>query len=168
MSALSIRAAYPSWPLYNRRLRDAVAGLTAEQLAFQPSADRWPTWATIGHLACQRVFWLCDVAGAPGAATSPFPDAGHTCPGDDDLEHVLSAADLVTALDATFAIVEWCLDHWSIEDLAVEIAHPEWGKDWVHTRGFCLERVLAHDVSHIAEVNELLRLAGVGQIDPWS
>ena len=42
-----------------------VAGLTEEQLALRPSADRWPIWATIGHTACQRVFWLCDVFGDP-------------------------------------------------------------------------------------------------------
>jgi hypothetical protein len=168
MVDLVIRPAFPSWPLYNRRLRDVVARLAPEQLAFQPSADRWPLWASVGHLACQRVFWLCDVAGAPGAASSPFPDAGHSCPGDDDLEHVLSAADLAAALDATFAIVEWCLDAWTVEDLAEEIAHPEWGEDWVHTRGFCLERVLAHDMTHLAELNELFGLVGARQVDPWS
>jgi hypothetical protein len=139
-----------------------------DQLVFQPSADRWPAWATIGHLACQRVFWLGVFADAPGAGASPFPDSGNNCPGDDDLEHVLSATELAAALDATFAIVEWCLDTWTVEDLAVEIAHPEWGDDRVHTRGFCLERVFAHDVAHLAEVNELLRLAGLEQIDPWS
>jgi hypothetical protein len=168
MSNPSLRAAFPSWPVYNRRLRDTVAGLTDDQLAFQPSPGRWPLWATIGHLACQRVFWLCDVAGAPGAATSPFPDAGSNCPGDDDLEHVLSAAQLAAALDATFSIVEWCLDSWTLDDLAGEVAHPEWGDNEVYPRGFCLERVFAHDVAHIAEVNELLVLAGLLQVDPWS
>jgi uncharacterized damage-inducible protein DinB len=167
MSAPTIRTAYPSWPLYNRRLRDAVAGLSEEQLAFRPSPDRWPLWATVGHLACQRVFWLGVAADAPGAATSPFPDSGNTCPGDEDLEHVLSAADLAAALDATFAIVEWCLDRWTAADLAEVMAHPEWGPGRDHTRGFCLERVFAHDLTHLAEVNELLRLAGLPQVDPW-
>ena len=54
----------------------------------------------IGHLACQRVFWLCDFAGKPGADTTRFTDAGNDCPGDDGLEHVLSAGDLVEALDS--------------------------------------------------------------------
>jgi uncharacterized damage-inducible protein DinB len=168
MSDASIRPAYPSWPLYNRRMRDALAALTPGQLAFQPSADRWPIWASAGHLACQRVFWLCEFAGAPGAATSPFPDSGSNCPGDDDLEHAWSGAELAAALDATFAIVEWCLDHWTVEDLAEEIAQPEWGEDRVHTRGFCLERVFAHDMTHLAELDELFRLAGLPRIDPWS
>src|SRR4051812_41673757 len=113
----SIRAAYPTWPEANRRLRDAVAAMTEEQLATKPAHERWPMWATIGHLACQRVFWLCDFAGEPGAAESPFPNAAFNCPGDDDLDTVWTAAQLADALDRTFAIVERALDTWTPESL---------------------------------------------------
>ena len=84
----TIRAAYPTWAETNRRLREAVAALSEDQLATKPGPERWPMWATIGHLACQRVFWMCDFAGEPGAVGSPFPNAGFDCPGDDDLETV--------------------------------------------------------------------------------
>jgi hypothetical protein len=87
----TIRTAYSTWPLYNSRFRDVVAEMTEEQLAIQPTRERWPLWASVGHMACQRVFWLCDFAGEPGAETTPFTNAGFDCPGDDDLEHVLSA-----------------------------------------------------------------------------
>ena len=60
---MSIRPAYSSWPTYNRRLRETIAALTDEQLALRPTPERWPIWATVGHTACQRVFWLCDFAG---------------------------------------------------------------------------------------------------------
>ncbi len=103
-----IRSAYSLWPKYNRRLRDIVAALTDEQLALRPAPARWPLWATVGHAACQRVFWLCDFAGEPGAESTPFQEAGTNCPGDDDLEHVLNASQLATALDSTFRIVESC------------------------------------------------------------
>jgi hypothetical protein len=163
----SIRAAYSSWPEIDRRLQAMIGSLTEEQLAIQPSPERWPIWASIGHLACQRVFWLCDFAGAPGAASSPFPDAGNNCPGDDDLEHVWSGADLVSALDATFWIVETCLDTWTIGSLTEVIRHPEWGDDWVHTRGAVVQRVFAHDISHITELNETLSAAGLPIVDLW-
>ena len=168
MTTLTIRAAYPTWPHWNRRLRDAVAALTEEQLAIIPGPDRWPLWASIGHLACQRVFGLCDVAGAPGAETTPFPNAAYDCPGDDDLDHVLSAEQLVAALDATFRIVESCLDTWTLEMLAEVVRHPEWGGDREVSRGETLQRSFAHDVWHIAELNEAFVLAGLPQIDPWS
>ncbi len=165
---MSIRPAYSEWPTFNRRLRDVVAGMTAEQLAIQPAPDRWPLWATVGHLACQRVFWLCDYAGEPGAETTRFTNAGWDCPGDDDLEHVLSPVDLVEALDATLLIVEGCLDRWTYDMLEDEIRSEESGPDRVHTRGWVMQRAFAHDVHHCAELNEALGVAGLPQIDLWS
>lgn len=168
MTSGSIRPAFGTWPLYNERLREALASMTAEQLSVQPSPDRWPAWATIGHTLCQRVFWLCDFAREPGAETTRFTNAAFDCPGDDDLEHVLSAGDLVQAVDDTFRIVDGCLDRWSIDMLDEAISHPEWGDAREHTRGWVIQRVFSHDVYHCAELNETLSAAGLGQIDLWS
>ena len=168
MSDLTIRPAYRTWPLYNERLRDVLAAMTVEQLALRPSPDRWPIWATAGHLACQRVFWLCDFAGEPGAETTPFTNAGSDCPGDDDLEHALDAEALVEALDSTFRIVERCLDSWTLDMLDEEVRRT-WGtEERVHSRGWALQRVFSHDVYHCAELNEALGLAGLPQIDLWT
>lgn len=167
MTDPTIRAAYDQWPVYQRRLRDVVAALTEEQLAFRPSPERWPLWATIGHTACQRVFWLCDFAGEPGADTTRFTNAGSDCPGDDDLERVLSAAELVEALESTFRIVEAVLDHWTVTSLAEELRRPEWDDSWVHTRGSVIQRVFSHDVYHCADVNGVLGATGLPQIDLW-
>ena len=164
---MSIRPAYSSWPRYNQRLLEAIAGLTDDQLALRPTPDRWPMWATVGHAACQRVFWLCDFAGEPGAETTRFTDAGHNCPGDDDLENVLDAGQLVEALDSTFRIVDGCLDRWTLEMLDEEIRRPDYGPDWVHLRGSVIQRVFSHDVWHCAELNETLGRAGLPLIDLW-
>lgn len=167
MDDLTIRPAFSTWPLFNDRLRDTVAALTDEHLALTPTPDRWPMWATIGHLACQRVFWLCDAAGEPGADTTPFTDAGHDCPGDDDLEHILGPQELVDALDSTFRIVEARLDAWTLDMLGEEIRHPDSDPDWVYTRGAIIQRVFAHDVSHASELNEMLGRSGLPQMELW-
>jgi hypothetical protein len=167
MTEPTIRAAYSKWHDYQRRLRDVVAGLTDEQLALRPAPEGWPLWATIGHAACQRVFWLCDFAGEPGAETTRFTNAGYDCPGDDDLEHVLSAAELVEALDSTFRIVEGVLDRWTVASLGEELRRPEWDDSWVHTRGAVIQRVFSHDVYHCADVNGVLGAAGLAQVDLW-
>ena len=168
MSDAVIRPMFPVWPEHNRRLRDAVGRLTEAQLAIVPGPDRWPVWATIGHLACQRVFWLCDFAGEPGADATPYPNAGYDCPGDDDLEHVLSAARLVEGIDASFALIERALDTWTVESLTEVIRHPEWGEDdRAHPRGFVIERVFAHDLTHIAELNDVFAANGMPLIDLW-
>jgi uncharacterized damage-inducible protein DinB len=164
----SIRPAYTYLPRLNALLRERVATLTPEQLAIQPGPERWPLWATIGHLACQRVFWLCDFAGEPGAATSPFPNAGFNCPGDDDLDRVWSADELVDALDRTFVIVDRCLDTWTFDGLQEVIRRPEWGEDRAHSRGDIIQRFLAHDIEHIGELGDALRANGLEGIDIWS
>lgn len=167
MSALTIRPAYSMWSQYNQRLRDVVARLTDEQLAITPTAERWPLWATVGHTACQRVFWLCDFAGEPGADTTPFTNAAFDCPGDDDLEHVLGADALADALDSTFRIIEACLDRWTLDMLDEVLSREDFGHDWVHTRGSVIQRVFSHDVHHSAELSEALGRAGLPQIDLW-
>jgi hypothetical protein len=167
MSDVTIRPAFSQWPEYNRRLREVVGALTADQLALSPSPDRWPMWATVGHAACQRVFWLCDFAGEPGAETTRFTNAGYDCPGDDDLEHVLSADDLVEALDSTFRIVEGCLDRWTVGSLAEVLRRPEWDDSWVHARGAVIQRMFSHDVYHVADLNVTLGANGLPQVDLW-
>jgi len=167
MSEITIRPAYSTWPEYNRRLRDVIAAMTDEQLAIRPAPDRWPLWATVGHAACQRVYWLCDVAGEPGAEMTRFTNAGYDCPGDDDLEHVLGPADLAEALDSTFRIVEGCLDRWTPAMLEDQIRNPAWDGGSVPTRGWVIQRVFAHDVSHITELNEALGNAGLRQVELW-
>jgi len=162
---VTIRPAYSKWPSYNQELRDAVATLTDDEILFRPTPERWPLWATIGHLACQRVFWLCDFAGESGANTTPFTNAGYNCPGDDDLENVLDAKALVDALDSTFQIVENCLDRWTLDMLGETLRRPEWDESWVHLRGAVIQRVFTHDIYHIAETNEILGANGLTQVN---
>jgi len=167
MPTRTIRAAYPNWPRYNATLRDVVSGLTDEQLGARPTPERWPLWATIGHLACQRVSGLCGLAGEPGMETTPFPNALYRCPGDEYLEPSMNAAELADALDSTFRIVESCLDHWTLETIDDEIRRDFEPEPWVSTRGKVLQRSFAHDVYHIAEINEALARAGSPLIDLW-
>lgn len=162
---MMIRPAYSTWSAYNEALRDHVTELTEDQLAIHPSPDRWPIWATVGHAACQCVFWLCDFAGVPGKGATPFPNAAYQCPGDEDLKHVLDSEALVQALDSTYAIVERCLDGWTFEMLDEEL-RATWDEGMVYTRGQVIQRVFTHDVWHSAEVNETLAEMGM-PFDLW-
>jgi hypothetical protein len=167
MSDTTIRPAYSMWPQYNRRLRDVVAAMTEDQLAIRPSPERWPIWATVGHTACQRVFWLCDFVGEPGAETTPFTNAAYNCPGDDDLDHPLNGAELAEALDSSFRIIENCLDRWTVDMLADELRRHMGREEWVHIRGSVIQRLFSHDVYHCGELSQTLGIAGLPQIDLW-
>lgn len=164
----SLREVFVSWPTLNTRLRDAVADLDRDVLARSAAPDRWPLWAVVGHLACQRVFWLCDFAGESGVESTPFPNATWSCPGDEDLDHALDAEHLVHALDSTFAIVARVLDTWTFDSLGESIDRTDWGSEWCHSHGFVIDRVHSHDVWHAAEASEILTSSGMPPIEPWT
>ena len=167
MITSTIRSAYDMWPQYNRRLREVIGAMTAEQLAIRPSPDHWPVWATVGHTAGSRVYWLCHVLGESGAEATPFADAGGDAGWEDDLDHPRGADELVEALDSTFRVVEGCLDRWTPEMLADEIDRDYMGTHQVHTRGSILQRLFSHDAYHCGEVSQTLGIAGLPQIDLW-
>ena len=168
MSISTIRPAYDMWPQYNRRLRDVVSAMTDDQLATRPSPDRWPIWATVGHTAGVRVYWLCAVIGEPGAETTPFADAASGIGWEDDLDHPRHADELVVALDSTFKLIEGCLDRWTPDMLADRISRDYFGKAQVHSRGSILQRLFSHDAYHCGELSQTLGIAGLPQIDLWT
>ena len=162
-----IRPAYSNWPRYQASLRDAVAVLTPEQLAIQPTPERWPLWATIGHLACQRVSWLCGFLDEPGGDATPFPDALYRCPGDEYLEPAIDAPELVLGLESTFRVIEGVLDRTTLSSMDELIVRDFEGDIWRHTRGSVIQRVFVHDVTHIEELNEAFSRAGLPLISLW-
>jgi uncharacterized damage-inducible protein DinB len=164
MSPKTLRAVYSMWPQYNRRLREVIAAMTEEQLAIRPAPERIPIWATVGHTAAMRVYWLCHVVGEPGAQTTPF---GPIEDWSDDLDHPRSAHELVAALDSTFRIIEACLDRWTPDMLADEIQRDYRGTVQVHTRASILQRIFSHEAYHCGELSQTLGIHRLPQIDLW-
>ncbi len=115
-----IRHFYADWTQYRSRLVEAVRDLTDEQLAISAGPEHAPIWALAAHCAGARTYWLCGVLGEPGAETTPFPDPFAELGWEDDLDHPRSAAELVLALETTDAIIERCLDAWTVDMLEVE------------------------------------------------
>ena len=166
MSAATIRPFYDMWPQYNRRLREVIAVMTDEQLATSPSPDRLPVWATVGHTAAMRVYWICHVMGEPGAATTPFGD-GEAIDWADDLDHPRGADELADAVDSTFRLIEGCLDRWT-PDMVGDLIHRDYdGNVQVHHRGSILQRLFSHEAYHCGELSQTLGIAGLPQIDLW-
>jgi uncharacterized damage-inducible protein DinB len=167
MKTSTIRPFYDKWPQYNHRLREVIGDMSAEQLAIRPAEDLWPIWATVGHTAGARPYWLCYVLGEPGAETTPFADAGNDVGWEDDLDRPRSADELVEALDSTWLIVEGCLDRWRPDMLAIEFDRVYAGNHQRHTRGSILQRLFSHDAYHCGELSQTLGIHGLPQIDLW-
>jgi uncharacterized damage-inducible protein DinB len=163
---MPIRPFYDRWPQYNRRLTEVVAALSEEQLAIRPDPDRWPIWATVGHTAAARVYWLCTVLGEPGADTTPFGDPNGEG-WEDDLGHPRSADELVWALDSSWAIIDRCLDEWTPEFLAETVERRYLDTRQLHSRSSIIQRLLTHEAYHCGELSQTLGIVGLPQIDLW-
>jgi len=163
---MSIRRFYDRWPQYNRRLTEIVGAMTDGQLAIRPSPDRDPIWATVGHTAGARTYWLCGVLGEPGAETTPWPEASGEG-WEDDLDHPRTASELVWALDSTWAIVDGCLDRWTLELLDETVERHSGDRVQIHSRSSILQRLLTHEAYHCGELSQTLGIHGLPQIDLW-
>ena len=163
---MSIRQFYDRWPQYNRRLTEVVGAMTEEQLAIRPAPERWPIWATVGHTAGARVYWFCAVLGEPGADATPF-DPTSDVGWEDDLDHPRSAAELVMALDTTWAIIDRLLDRWTPEMLGEEVERLYGDQPQRHSRASILQRLLTHEAYHCGELSQTLGIHGLPQIDLW-
>jgi len=166
MGEPTMRTVYSMWPQYNRRLCEVIGAMSEEQLAIRPAPDRWPIWATVGHTAGMRVYWLCDVVGEAGAEMTPFTE-GAEVGWEDDLDHPRSAAELVEALDSTFDVIEGCLDRWTADMLDDAIQREYGGSVQVHTRSSILQRLFTHEAYHCGELSQTLGIHGLPQIDLW-
>jgi uncharacterized damage-inducible protein DinB len=164
---MSIRPFYDRWPQYNRRLVEVIRPMSAEQLAVRPAPDLFPIWATVGHTAAMRVYWLCGILGEPGAEATPFGDPMVPVGWEDDLTRPRDAAELVTALDTTFAIVEHCLDAWTPATLAESFPRRYGDQEQIHTRTSVLQRLFSHDAWHCGELSQTLGIHGLPQPDLW-
>ncbi len=163
----SIRAFFDRWPTYNRRLVEVIGAMSSDQLAIRPAPERWPIWATVGHTAGARVYWLCGIFGEPGAETTPFPDPLNGEGWEDDEGHPRDATELVGALESTWRIVDGCLERWTPEMLLEPFEREYNGRRQVHSRASVLQRLLTHDAYHCGELSQTLGIVHLPQIDLW-
>ena len=166
-SGNSIGWFYEGWQIYNERFVEVVRDLSAEDLQVRPAPDGWPIWATVGHTAGARVYWLCGVFGEPGAGATPFPDAMNGIGWEDDLNTPRTAAELTEALESTWRVIADCLQRWTPEMLFEQFAGQVGKKTQVQTRQGVLMRLLSHDAYHCGELSQTLGIYAMPQIDLW-
>jgi uncharacterized damage-inducible protein DinB len=164
----TVTTLYPDWPQHAARIRDAVAGLSAEQLALRAGPANAPIWALAAHIAETRVYWFCGVFAEPGAERTPFTEPLARDAWEDDETHPRSGEDLLWALDSSFEVVRDTLGRWTIDDLARTAERVYRGVTQVHTRASVSNRLFTHDAFHAGEISQLLGLHDIGAIDLWA
>ena len=166
--AESVAPFYEGWRKANARLIQGLRPLTDAQLRFVPGEGSSPIWMSAAHVAGTRVYWLCGVFKEPGAETTPFTDPLSGIGWEDDPAHPRTAAELVGALESSWAIVEATLARWTPAMLGEEFTRQISGKTQRHTRQSVLMRMITHDAFHSGEISYLLGLQGLVAIDLWA
>jgi hypothetical protein len=59
----SVANLYPDWQEHAARIRDGIAGLTAEALALRAGPDHAAIWMLAAHVAGTRAYWLSQLLG---------------------------------------------------------------------------------------------------------
>lgn len=170
MNGFAATSAFPDWPQYAARITNAVANLTAEQLALTAGPEHGSIWQLAAHVAGSRLYWLCVVCGEPGLDDLDGLDVLDPATGEgweDNPDHPRSGAELRTALEASWAVIADCLARWTPEQLEARVERRFGATVQHHTRMSILNRLFSHDAFHAGEISQLLGVAGLPAIDLW-
>ena len=148
---------YQGWEQYQNLLVQAISPLSPEQLALQAAPSLRPVWLLAAHVIGNRVGWFQIVMGEGDPALATFD------PWDQDGAPPRTAAELVEGLEATWRMIQECLDRWTPADLDERFSWSEGGKTW--TRQWIIWHVLEHDLHHGGELSLTLGMHGVPALD---
>jgi uncharacterized damage-inducible protein DinB len=142
---------YGEWKLYQDKIKDALAPLTAEQLAL-PAA---PGVRSIGeiatHIVGARVGWFTGFLGEQGEIERW--QAPGTPP--------KTAAELTHGLDASWALIADALARWSPDDMQKTFGRDWRGEHYELSRSWVVWHVLEHDLHHGGEISLTLGTHGL-------
>jgi uncharacterized damage-inducible protein DinB len=160
---------YDGWASHQRLLLAAVRELSPEQLGLRTAPRQWAVWQIVGHLAGTRAYWLHDVLGeGDSAVREMFRVASTTVPGlpiedagwEDDENHPRGPAEIVEALERTWAMVEDRLERWTPDDLAAELSRPRRPGRTI-TRQWVIWHLIEHDLHHAGAISLILGTHGL-------
>ncbi len=148
-----------NWRLYNDKLRDAVAPLTAEQLRLQPAPGMWPLQQLLQHIVSVRAGWFLGTLQEVDETIEPYLAWGQW------ESPPRTAAELAQGLDDTWTFIESRLRRWSVEELAATF--PDETDEGVFdvSRSWVIYHVLEHDLHHGGEVSLLMGMNGLPGVD---
>lgn len=159
---------YTSWKAYQDHLKDALAPLTAEQLALRAAPGLRSIGENALHIIGCRTFWFTGFLGEDGGenmqAYASWNKAALGAPyaSWDEIALALgvpvpTGAELAQAFDRTWQFMAGCLARWSPADMRQTI--PDDPVDV--SRAWVVWHVLEHDLHHGGEVSLALGMHGI-------
>ena len=163
---------YEGWEIHQRGLLGALRDLGPDQLALRPAPGQMAIWQLASHMAGSRAYWLHDVLGEGDPAirdmfrieTTTVPDLPLDKAGwEDDENHPRTAAEIIQAFHATWAVVTDCLDRWTADDMTARI--PQRGTGRETTRGWVIWHLMEHEAHHGGAISSVLGANGLPSLD---
>jgi uncharacterized damage-inducible protein DinB len=165
--SLPLMAFYKGWTTYQRSLVEMIAPLSSEQLAFPAGAHQWTIGMVAQHMIANRVWWFQLWMGEGSRDLAPIMQSD---PGDVAQPPVLEAAELVTALEATWNMIAGALSRWTATDLGHVFSPPTLLSEAERrtfgelTRQWIIWHVLEHEIHHGGELSLALGTHGLAGI----
>ena len=141
-----------------RQVREAVVGLSPEQLAARPIPGRWSTLEVVSHLADFEIIGV-DRLTAVIAEDSP------TLPGRCEQRYAARLSYMERDLEEQLRIIELCRSHTT--RILRRLTTADWSRPGIHTEAGpltltqLLERVVRHLEHHVPFIHEKRRALGV-------
>lgn len=161
--SVSLMKVFSGWDGYQRSLAAAIAPLTPEQLAYRPAPDRRSVGELGAHIALGRLDWFQRM-GAPGSAElvaqAEKEDVWRPW-GQVNPSVAASTGEILRWLEATWQMIEGCLNLWTVADLSVTFRQPYGGKVYAVSRQWVIWRIMAHDIHHGGQLTILLSALGI-------
>lgn len=142
---------YAGWDRYQTLLCDAIAPLSAEQLALRPSPSLRSVGEIARHIIGARARWFQIDFGEGGPEIEPLQKW------DGPSQPALSGAELVHGLTATWEMMADCLNRWTPAMLDDEFESD--GE--VDSRQWIIWHLIEHDLHHGGELFFTLGMHGL-------
>jgi uncharacterized damage-inducible protein DinB len=160
---MMLSTVYSGWDGYQRSLVSAIAPLSQEQLAYRPASERRSVGEIAAHIAFGRIDWFQRM-GAPGSAelVAQAQEASVWKPWEEVSSAVSdSPTEIMYWLEASWKMIETCLNLWTVIDLEWSYLQPYGGKTYAVSRQWVIWRIMAHDIHHGGQLTILLAAQGI-------
>jgi uncharacterized damage-inducible protein DinB len=148
---------YRSWKEYQDTLEQAIAPLTAEQLALRAAPGLRSVGEIVAHIISSRVHWFGDFLGE--RSTMPGIESPNTRAMRDAPPR--TAGELVEGLDTSWRFMADLLNRWDSADMQHTFPFDANGYHYDNSRSWVTWHILEHDLHHGGEISITLGMYGL-------
>jgi uncharacterized damage-inducible protein DinB len=145
-SSSTLDTVYQGWQDYSRQLTQAMAPLSAEQLALRAAPHLRSIGELAEHIIGGRFHWMYGMLGESNDEIAAFVTEIEPVP-------TMSAAQLVRGLNLTRDLIDDRMAHWSAAELAQTITVTREGSERSFTRQWVIWHLIEHDLHHGGELS---------------